>query len=455
MVVGNHENNPQSGSMEAERGSDVFRSDLEHRERQIEALRHICEALFDHLTVDEILREILRVAIDVLQADVGSLQLHDPQTDSLVFRYVHDPAAADALVGHATPASQGISGSVFKSGVSELTHHVEQHPDFNPQVDTLTGYQTRSMLTVALKRFGGEPIGVIQVLNAKKKFDQGDLEVLEIMCSQAATSLETARLIEQARKAEILNLIGDISHDIKNMLTPIKTGAWTLESVLNDLATTLHSIAQTCPTEEPWGDEVQKVLSKAQADYGSLLELAIHAASRLEARTLEISEAVKGEPAITVFKEANLNDTACHVVSSMRLVAKTAGINLRLDLDAEMPLIEFDPRQIYSALFNLVNNAIQATPAGGTVILRTRGPQDDPKEVLVEVQDNGCGMPPQVRERAFTDSAISTKPGGTGLGTRIVAGVVRRHSGTRFLDSEEGRGTRVSIRLPMKQPASA
>src|SRR5205085_3444353 len=67
------------------------------------------------------------------------------------------------------------------------------------------------------------------------------------------------------------------------------------------------------------------------------------------------------------------------------------------------------------------------------------------------VEDTGRGIPEPVRSRLFTSQVVSTKPGGTGLGTRIVAGVVRRHGGTIQVWSEEGCGTRFSVRLPLHQ----
>jgi two-component system sensor histidine kinase AtoS len=118
--------------------------------------------------------------------------------------------------------------------------------------------------------------------------------------------------------------------------------------------------------------------------------------------------------------------------------------------------VEFDRKQLYNALYNLVNNAIPETPSGGQVILRTRAlPQDNENSyepmVLIQVQDMGCGIPEHVRARLFTDQAISTKEGGTGLGTRIVHGIVQRHGGTITVESREGEGSTFSIRLPLRQ----
>jgi putative nucleotidyltransferase with HDIG domain len=142
-------------------------------------------------------RETLTVAIDVLDADVGSLQLHDPQNDTLVFRYVVDPNAA-MLIGYSVPASQGIDGRVFRSGIPDITHRVADSAEFNRTVDEKTGYQTESMLTVPVKRPDGDPIGVVQVLNGRRPFDQRDLEVLEVLCGQAAQAIANVRLFEEA-----------------------------------------------------------------------------------------------------------------------------------------------------------------------------------------------------------------------------------------------------------------
>ncbi len=431
------------------------RGELEHRERQIEAIRRISQALFTHLTVDDMVRDILGVATEVLRADVGSLQLYDPPRDALVFRYVQNPADAERLIGCATPVSKGIAGRVFRTGVSDLTNNASEHSEFNPDIDRLTGYETRSMLTVPLKRFEGQPIGIIQVLNARTQFDQFDLEVLEVLCAYAATSIETARLVQEARRAEIVNLIGDISHDIKNMMTPIKSGVWTLESILIDCFDAVNAVCSRCPATEEWGPEILEIIYKARPEWSWVLTSAVAATDKVEGRTREIADTIKGECAPPQFQEADLNDTVYDVATALKLVARTCRVDLRLDLDAALPVARLDPQQMFNAIYNLVNNAIAATPRGGTVTLRTWVPKTDESYICFQVEDTGKGMPERVRTRLFTDAAVSTKPGGTGLGTRIVAGVIQRHNGTIRVDSQEQRGTTFTIHLPLHQPVGS
>jgi signal transduction histidine kinase len=425
-----------------------LRDQLEHRERQIDAIRRITETLFSHPSVDAMVQATLQTALDVVRADAGTLYLYEPQTDSLVFRYVIG-GGGERLIGRSIPASQGIAGTVFRTGQPLLTGNTADSGDFNQDVDKETGYQTESMMTVPVKRSEGAPVGVMQVLNAKVPFTKQDLEVLEVLCAQAATGIEHARLSQEVKRAEIVHVIGDISHDIKNMVTPIITGTWTLEPMLQRLFEQLEELAETCEPGQSWGSELREIADFVRNDYGWLLENVITAAEQVQARTREIADAVKGELAEPYFERADFNERCRAVAQTLKVVASKAGIEIVLDLDSELPLVEFDRKQIYNALYNLVNNAIPYTPSEGRITLRTRKPEDGSEFFLVQVADTGKGMPEHIRVKLFTEDAISTTPGGTGLGTRIVAGVVRRHNGTISVESELGKGTTFSIALPL------
>jgi signal transduction histidine kinase len=422
---------------------------LDHRERQIRAMQQTSEALLSHATADAMIRETLRLAIDVMSANAGSLLLHNPASDTLVFRYIIGPASQE-LTGFSMPATKGIAGRVFQSGVAVVTQKVSDHTEFNENVDKKTGYHTESMLTVPLKRSEGDAIGVMQILNGSAAFDSRDMEVLQVMAAQACAAIENARLMQEARKAEIVNVIGDISHDIKNMLTPIQSGILTLEPMLDKMFEALEEIHKKCPETDEWGAQIAKALNLAREDYGWILKGALDAAENVQARTKEIADAVKGESAPPNFESVDLNEVAQEVMCSLKLMAKKAQLELKLDLDSALPLAESDRKQIYTALYNLVNNAIPETPPGGSVTLRTRTAGDSDR-MLIEVQDTGKGMPEHVRNGLFTDEAISTKAGGTGLGTCIVGAVVRRHNGKITVQSEVGQGTTFSILLPLRR----
>ncbi len=113
-------------------------------------------------------------------------------------------------------------------------------------------------------------------------------------------------------------------------------------------------------------------------------------------------------------------------------------------MNENLGTIAADPDLLHRALSNLVLNAMDAMPSGGTLTLRTR--RDDGK-VIIEVADTGSGLTPEECERIFTPYYTS-KQHGTGLGLAIVQSVVSDHGGRISVQSEPGRGTTFVIELP-------
>jgi signal transduction histidine kinase len=97
---------------------------------------------------------------------------------------------------------------------------------------------------------------------------------------------------------------------------------------------------------------------------------------------------------------------------------------------------------------NLVVNAIEASSEGGTVTVLLELETGSQPAVLASVQDRGRGIPAATLARVY-EPFFTTKPAGTGLGLTIVRQIVQRHGGAVLIDSIEGQGTRVSIRLPL------
>jgi signal transduction histidine kinase len=109
-----------------------------------------------------------------------------------------------------------------------------------------------------------------------------------------------------------------------------------------------------------------------------------------------------------------------------------------------VPLVA-DPRRLKEALLNLAANALEATPAGGGLELRWG---QEAGGAWLSLQDSGRGMSPEVLARVGTPF-FTTRAGGTGLGVVLARAVVAQHGGSLAFESHEGRGTRVSLRLPL------
>jgi signal transduction histidine kinase len=119
-------------------------------------------------------------------------------------------------------------------------------------------------------------------------------------------------------------------------------------------------------------------------------------------------------------------------------------ISITQELAADLPDCDLDRDLIASALENLVRNAIEAMPEGGSICVRTESRFG---AVVLSVEDTGPGMDARTRERAF-DDFFTTKAAGSGLGLAFVRRVAEAHGGSASLGSRAGRGTIVSVRLP-------
>ncbi len=154
------------------------------------------------------------------------------------------------------------------------------------------------------------------------------------------------------------------------------------------------------------------------------------------------------------FARVNVNETLRNAVRlfepQFTAVGKPA-ITTEFFLTESLPEIDADPDLLYRAFQNLVLNALDAMPAGGSLILRTT---DGADTVRIEVSDTGKGLTPEECSRLFTPY-YTTKHQGTGLGLAIVQSVISDHHGTISVSSEEGRGATFRIDLPKRQQNAA
>jgi signal transduction histidine kinase len=203
-----------------------------------------------------------------------------------------------------------------------------------------------------------------------------------------------------------------------------------------------------------WSKRVRQSVEAVREFFPEAMEMAYEGTTATQERVREIADAVKGIVAEPQFEPASINEIVEAVVKTLTIVATRGGVDLITEL-GDVPLADLDRKRIYNALYNLINNAIPETPRGGRVTVRTAAVDIDGDGALdhlqVVVADTGRGMPEHIRRRLFTDQAVSTKPGGTGLGTRIVKNVVDAHHGSITVESEVGLGTTFTILLPLRQ----
>ena len=406
----------------------------DRRERELDAARRISEALFQHLSVEELVEQGLKIALEVVNGQAGCVLLAKPETQELVFYHAIGDKAPQP--GTAFPWTEGIAGSVFAKGEPMVIQDVKGDQRHLEKIDQHTGFTTHDMIALPLKRWEGDPIGVLEVMNKQDgRLDQDDVAILSIIASFTAISIEQARLFQEAKLAEVARILGDIGHDVKNLLMPVLCGA----SLLKD------------EIDEVFAEMKSSVPVKAQKSHdmcNEVIEMLSNNARRIQDRVKEIADCVKGLSSAPKFSPCKMAHVVASVFDTSKLFAQEKGITLHHEGIQDLPPIQADEGRLFNAFYNLVNNAVTEVPSGGTITIRGKIHPEN-QTLQIEVIDTGRGMPAEIRDSLFTTSAMSKKKGGTGLGTKIVKDVIDAHSGKILVESEVNVGTTFSVHLPL------
>lgn len=245
-----------------------------------------------------------------------------------------------------------------------------------------------------------------------------------------------ADLLEEIKVAEVTRALGDIGHDVKNMLMPVLSG---VDLLREEVQETLGRLAAR-------GEGAQVEASRLVSD--ELIEMIISNTRRIQDRVRELADAVKGVTTAPEFKPCRISTCVADVITSLHRYAAEKGVALHAEGLESLPVIQADERRLFNAFYNVIDNAIPEVPFGGSVTVRGRIDVGADK-LVISVADTGKGMSPDMRDALFTAQVVSRKAGGTGLGTKIVKDVVDAHKGSIVVESEVGVGTTIHICLPI------
>jgi PAS domain S-box-containing protein len=255
--------------------------------------------------------------------------------------------------------------------------------------------------------------------------------VLSVDTDVTARRRIEAQFLRTQRLQSIGTLAGGIAHDLNNMLSPILAGAELLR-LREDDERSLELIDTVLASAQRGADLVRQVLSFARGVDGARVN------ARLE-RTIEEVVAI----ARTTFPK---------------------DIEVVTEVPDDLWGVIGDPTQLHQVLMNLCVNARDAMAGGGRLLIAARNEElrdglvgvvpvlQPGRYVVLEVEDDGCGMSQELLERVFEPFVTTKEVGrGSGLGLSTVLGIVTSHAGALQVESEEGRGSRFSVHLPAQR----
>jgi len=292
------------------------------------------------------------------------------------------------------PASDGAGFHALFSiqDVTDLTHRVQEYRAMRDQA--LEEARERKRAEEALQEYS---------------------ERLEEIVEERTQELRRAQeeLIRKERLAILGQLSGGVAHELRNPLGAISNAAYFLNLALED--------------PDPEIKQALEILNKE-----------VRTSEKIISSLLDVARA---KPPMR--REIDVNDV---VRAALSRTAVPESIQVVSQLDETLPVILADPDQLVQVFGNITINGIQAMPEGGRLVVKSEVPE--PEWVVVSIADTGAGIPEENLEKIF-EPLFTTKLKGIGLGLAIVKTMVEGHGGTIEVESEVGKGSTFTIRLPL------
>jgi signal transduction histidine kinase len=323
---------------------------------------------------------------------------------------------------------------------------VGEHPLAAGLGELIARTRLRSMLVVPIVH-QGRIIGSLSghQTRARREWSEDDTDLLVAVATHVSATLENARLISELREANRLKdqFLATLSHELRTPLTAIN--GWVEMLSESDALSADKDLAEGIEAISASATSLTQLIS-------DLLDL-----SRIQRGVLRLQRDL-----------LNINELVATAARVVRQTALSRQLELRLELAEQLPPTNADAQRVQQILWNLLSNAIKFTPAGGRIVVRTRTADEGrgsvegeaqgnrARWIEIEVEDTGEGIHadfiPHIWERfRQADASATRRHGGLGIGLSLVKELVEAHGGQIEAASEQGRGSRFIVRLPVNE----
>jgi signal transduction histidine kinase len=392
--------------------ASAFEAERQARQR-VEHVQAVTDAALAYLELDQLFAVLLPRIRDILGADTCAVLLVDEHADELVARAAVG-IEEEVVQGVRIPIGGGFAGRIAAERRPVILNDVDHAHVLNP---ILREKGIKSLLGVPLL-IGNEPLGVLHVGTlTHRRFTRNDVELLRLVADRVAIAIERVRLHEQAVQLDQLkaSFIAIASHELRTPATSVYGVLTTLEARGDELSPDIRNELIRVGAEQ--GARLKRLLEE-------LLDL-----SRLD------SDGIKVDPKPTAL------DAALRAIASASVPPEVT-----VDVDVPPTLAAVADHLFLDRIVS--NLLINAARYGAEPITLTAESRDAHLRIVVE--DNGAGVPEDVRSRLFERFARSESAAlGSGLGLAIARTYARAHGGDLVYDQRE-RGARFELILPQR-----
>jgi signal transduction histidine kinase len=415
---------------------------------RLDLLQHITRATGERQDLQSIFQVVLGSLEENLPIDFGCFLLHDSAAQSLT---VSAMGAAGRAFADKLELTEQANVPVDANGLSRcVAGQLVYEPDVLqvpfPFPQRLAGAGLRSVVIAPLI-VESQVFGVLVCARRKAgAFSSGECEFLRQLSEHVALASHQARLygalqqayddlrqsqhtvMQQERLRALGQMASGIAHDINNAISPVSLYTESLLEREPNLSERARGYLTT----------IQRAIEDVARTVARMREFYREREAQLTLERVDINRAVRQVVELTKPRWSDLPQQ------------RGAMVDLRLELWDNLPDIMGAEHEIRDALTNLIFNAVDAMPSGGTISVRTRksAGADGEDRVLIDVGDTGVGMDEDTRRRCLEPFFTTKGERGTGLGLAMVYGMIQRHSAELDIESAAGAGTTVRVSFP-------
>lgn len=252
------------------------------------------------------------------------------------------------------------------------------------------------------------------------------------------------KLVQSEKMASIGTLTAGIAHEINNPINFINTGVTGLEYIIDDITEQLNGLKKECKSDNEQIIDIQSQVEEIISDLPALM-------GSVKDGIGSVTNIVKGLRTFSRLDNenkvrANVNDLIESTLAILKNQYKNR-INVKKILSPMQP-VECYPGRLSQVFLNIINNAIQAIPKDGEIVIRTQI-NEKLNFIIVSIKDDGVGIPKEILNRVFDPFFTTKEVGkGTGLGLSIAHGIIEEHAGEIDVKSNSQFGTEFLIKLP-------
>lgn len=403
--------------------------------KELDTILRFSSLINSSLNIEDVLNCAMQSAEEFMDAEASSVYEVDEEKGEIFVRVARGDKK-DPIKQIRLGLGEGVAGHVVKTGKPLVVDDVTREPRFSDRFDRQSGFRTKSMICVPLL-CRQRTIGALQVINKKGggKFTRADLELLVNMSRQIAIALENARLYRRLQERFQLTA-RELKETEEKLIRSERLGA--MGHLVQGIA---HEIRNPIMILGGFARRIRKQLGEDSALKG-YADILLEQSERLENIVVRIGEF------INLLSPAKRPEEIAKVIKGVaekfRPAASRQGVSLKLALQRGLPKLTMDGRQIATAIANILENALESMPEGGTLVVEG---ERDGGGVLISIQDTGSGISKEDLDAVY-DPFFTSKTRGVGLGLTMVHQIVMNHQGEIKIESRKGKGTVVRLHLP-------